>query len=151
MKKDYTRDYITEAYRLYAAMGQPKYDNVKRDIYNNALMDNSIDPAAAVARAEKAVETATPMLLDLLAVETAISLLERGGKSYIIKAIKAVYFVAPSSPLRKGDISNRVHRLSIDMPASERSIYQWLREARLLCASIRGLRIDNKHKYTSLQ
>ena len=151
MKKDYTRDYITEAYRLYAAMGQPKYDDVKRDIYNNALMDNSIDPAAAVARAEKAVETATPMLLDLLAVETAISLLERGGKSYIIKAIKAVYFAAPSSPLRKGDISNRVHRLSIDMPASERSIYQWLREARLLCASIRGLRIDNKHKYTSLQ
>lgn len=151
MKKDYTRDYITEAYRLYAAMGQPRHDDIKRDIYNNALMDNNTNPSAAVAHAEKAVELATPMLLDLLAVERTISLLERGDKSYIIKAIKAVYFVSPSSPLRKGDISNRVHRLSIDMPASERSIYQWLREARLLCASIRGLRIDSKYKHISLQ
>ena len=97
----------------------------------------------AIAQAEKAVERQTPMLLDVLAVESTLSLLDKGEKGNIIAAVKAVYFVNPSSPLRRGDISNRVRRFAITYPTDERTAYRWLKYARLLCAAVRGLRISD--------
>lgn len=144
MKKDFTRDYVTEAFRLYAAMGKPTYEDAKATIYKAELMNyKSFDPATAVQQAEIAVEKKEPMLLDILAVEKTIELLERGKKPHIIAAIKEVYFAYPLQPLRKGDISGRVRRYSLQCPTDERTVYRWLKEARLLCAAIRGLRITD--------
>lgn len=150
MKKDFTRDYVTEAFRLYAAMGMPTYEQARADIYESALLKNNLcDPQAAVAKAELAAAKKEPLLLDLLAVDKTINLLERGEKHYIVSAVKEIYFTSPQQPLRKGDISWRVRKFSLQCPTDERTVYRWLREARLLCAAIRGLRISeaDENKY----
>lgn len=143
MKKDITRDYVTEAFRLYAAMGKPKYEQAVAAVYQTELLKHkSFDPATAVTQAEVAVEKKTPMLLDILAVEKTIELLGRGDKPYIVAAINEVYFAYPLQPLRKGEISERVRRYALQCPTDERTVYRWLKEARLLCAAVRGLRVD---------
>ena len=143
MKKDFTRDYTTEIFRLYAAMGKPTYERAQSDIYETELLRRSdLNPQTAIAQAERAVENATPLLLDVMAAERTIELLERGNKSHIVSAVSAVYFADPKSPLRRGDISARVHHFSLMCPTDERTVYRWLKEARLLCAAIRGLRIS---------
>ena len=84
-----------------------------------------------------------------MAADKTIDLLERGEKGHIVDALKAVYFIYPLQPLRRGDISGRVRRFALTYPAEERTVYRWLKEARLLCAAIRGLRIteSDANKY----
>lgn len=142
MKKDFVRDYATEAFRLYAAMGKPTRTEAAEQIYQNALRDCEFkDPKAAVICAESAVKAAAPVLDDISATEKTIELLERAEKVYIIRAITDVYFAHPKEPLRRGDISHRANKCALSIPASEQSVYRWLKEARLLFAEMRGLRI----------
>lgn len=110
MKKDYTRDYITQAFRRYAA---------------------------TVPQEEKLLSE--PEQADIEAVRKTIKTLERGGKEYIVSAIRAIYFQNPKAPLRKGDISARVHKFSLAYPVSEKQAYAWLKYARMICADFRGL------------
>ena len=142
MKKDFTRDYATEMFRLYAAAGRPTYEQAREEIYQAELnLYSGGDPSSSVSRAEAAVEDATPYLLDLHAVDRTIAILHKGQRQHIVQAVEAVYFVQPNLPLRRGEISNRVRRFAACCPSDERTVYHWLREARLLCAAIRGLRI----------
>lgn len=144
MQKDFTRDYVTAAFRFYAQCGQPTYEQAREIIYQAEIEKRSeIDPALAVAQAEAVVAKQTPALLDLLAVGETIALLERGGKPHIMAAVRAVYLANPSEEFRRGDIIGRVRRFALEYPADERSVYRWLKEARLLCAAIRGLRITD--------
>lgn len=143
MKKDFTRDYVTEAFRLYAKLGSPTYEQARQKIYEDELskVSSFVPPDEAIIYAEQATEKQTPYLLDIMAVDKTIELLEQGEKTHIIAAVKAVYFAYPQQPIRKGDISERVRRYSIQCPTDERTVYRWLKEARLLCAAVRGLRI----------
>lgn len=127
MEKDFTKAYITEAFRLYARLGAPTYESAEEKI---------------LAKDERGIEYETPTLLDFGAVEMAFDLLRQRGKGYITKAVKEIYFVQPTKPLRRGDITNRVRRFAITNGADERTVYRWLKEARVLCAAIRGLRIS---------
>lgn len=150
MKKDFTRDYVTEIFRVYAAAGMPTYESEWERIYNEELAKRSqMNAGMAVIQAETAADKRTPYLLDILAAEKTIELLERGGKAVIVRAVKEVYCTYPTRPLRRGDITDRVHRFSLLCPADESTVYRWLKEARLLCAAIRGLRIsdDDIKKY----
>lgn len=145
MKKDFTRDYVTEIFRAYAAAGMPTYEEARERVYNNELKKRvSMDVETAVTQAEIATEKRTPYLLDIMAVEKTLELLEHGGKLEIVSAVKAVYFTYPRQSLRRGDISNRVRRFSLECPADSRTVYRWLKEARLLCAALRGLRISDE-------
>lgn len=147
--KEYTRDYATEAFRLYAAMGKPTYEQARTAVYEAELAKrNYFDPATAVQQAEIAVEKKEPMLLDILAVDKTIEILERGGKSYIVEAIKEVYFIQPSKPITHSDIYSRVLNFSLRCPTDTSSVYRWLKKARLLCVSIRGLRLPET-KYSN--
>lgn len=142
MKKDFTRDYVTEAFRLYARLGCPTYEQIRYEIYNAELNKLSfVTPGESITLAEIATDKQTPLLLDILAVNKTLDILERGEKEHIVVAIKNVYFAYPCQPLRKGDISDRVRQYALCCPADERSVYRWLKEGRLLCAAIRGLRI----------
>ena len=153
MKKDFTRDYVTEIFRVYAAAGMPTYEDARARVYRAELSArSSMDAETAISQAEIAVEKRMPYLLDILAAEKTFELLERGGKSAIAQAVKAVYCVNPLQPLRRGDITSRVREFSLTYPMDTRVIYRWLKEARLLCATIRGLRIadDDTEKYALL-
>lgn len=145
MKKDFTRDYVTEIFRVYAAAGMPTYEDARARVYKAELFArSSMDAETAISQAEIATEKRTPYLLDILAAEKTFELLERGGKSAIAQAVKAVYCVNPLQPLRRGDITSRVQRFAFTYPAEARSVYRWLKEARLLCAAVRGLRISDE-------
>lgn len=144
MKKDFTRDYTTEIFRAYAAAGMPTYEEARERVYKAELAKRkSIDAATAIAQAELATEKRTPYLLDILSAEKTFELLEYGGKEVIVRAVKAVYCAYPTQPLRRGDITDRVRRFSSECPADTSTVYRWLKEARLLCAAVRGLRISD--------
>ena len=141
MTKDPTRDYTTAAFRLYSALGCPTYDKPRDDIYKQELKRRELlNPEIAIKQAEIAVAEHEPMLLDILSVQRTLELLLRGEKQHIIAAVKAVYFPEPTRPLRRGDISDRVRRFSLSVPTDERTVYRWLKEARIMCAALRGLR-----------
>nr|DAF50981.1 MAG TPA: hypothetical protein [Siphoviridae sp. ctvhu9] len=79
--------------------------------------------------------------LDLLAVADTLNALTNSGKDYICQAVSAVYFVAPTKPLHKGEINLRVTKFAVNNHTDERTVFRWLKEARLLCAKLRGLNI----------
>ena len=115
MQKDSVRDYITTAFRIYSALGQPD---------ENAI--NSMNKSIAVK-------------LDLLAVRKTINSLRCSGKSDICKAIEAVYFASPTKKIKRNEIRNRVIAFSIAHYTSERNVWRWLKEGCNICAVNRGL------------
>lgn len=116
--RDNTRDYTVAQFRLYAVLGYP---------------------SKAQVIADKAMHRA--LQLDLLAVIDTLNALTSSGKDYICQAVSAVYFVAPTAPLHKGEINSRVTKFAINNYTDERTVFRWLKEARLLCAKLRGLNI----------
>lgn len=124
--RDTTRDYTIAQFRSYAAFGRPNKTQI--------ITDNKMH---------------TALKLDLIAVIDTLNALSDGGKDYICRAVYAVYFPAPTTPLHKGEINSRVMRYALDNYTDERTVWRWLKEARLLCADFRGLNtgsLYNMHK-----
>jgi len=148
--KDHLRDYCTEAFRFYARIGKPTYQQLRDRLYAEALASENVvhvkgsGPSKptenAVINAENKVEERIGELLDILAVEKTMRILD----CYTRQAIEIVYFTDADKPLQKGDISSRVHQAEIGVPASEKTIYRWLSKARRMFAEERGLRVYNK-------
>lgn len=116
--RDTTRDYTIAQFRIYAALGCPS----KAQIISDKTMRQALR-------------------LDLLAVADTLNALTNSGKDYIRQAVCAVYFVAPTKPLHKGEINLRVTKFAVNNYTDERTVFRWLKEARLLCAKLRGLNI----------
>ena len=116
--RDTTRDYTIAQFRIYAALGCPS----KAQIISDKTMRQALR-------------------LDLLAVADTLNALTNSGKDYICQAVSAVYFVAPTAALHKGEINLRVTKFAINNYTDERTVFRWLKEARLLCADYRGLNI----------
>lgn len=122
MRRDFTADYISEAFRLYAIFGQPdKKTMLNMDFkevespYRHAIFD------------------------DLFAVCETLEHFKRSGKEHINKAIEDVYFFRADKELQKGEINARVVGFAVDNYVSERNVWRWLKEARKVCALYRGL------------
>lgn len=116
--RDTTRDYTIAQFRLYASLGFPS----KAQVVADKTMHRALQ-------------------LDLLAVADTLNALTNSGKDYICQAVSAVYFVAPTKPLHKGEINLRVTKFAVNNYTDERTVFRWLKEARLLCAKLRGLNI----------
>ena len=152
MKKDNIRDYATEAFRFYAALGKPDYKTIKQALYDRALQEeqkrevhtsNSISSAveSQIRNAQLAVEELKAELLDILAVENTLKILTaRNDGRDIIKAIETVYFTEPRREIRRGEIQERVKFAALLIPTSEPTVYRHLRAARNIFAVERGLR-----------
>lgn len=159
MKKDSIRDYATEAFRFYAACGkltseqlkQKVYDEIytasKKEFYHGGRGMPTDATAYAVMAAEGALHDMEAEFRDIVAVEKTLMQLRRQQK----RAVEIVYFEEPNKPLEKGTISDRVHKAEQEIPASERSIYEWLARARRIFAKERGLRVTKKRMQKSLQ
>lgn len=72
---------------------------------------------------------------------STLETLNKSGKDYIIKAIEQIYFVSPNKCLSSKKIGERVKRFAFMCPASERSVYRWLKIAREIFAQERGLNL----------
>ncbi|AKN32397.1 hypothetical protein Ccar_16625 [Clostridium carboxidivorans P7] len=149
--KDYLRDYATAAFRFYAQNGMSA-EKYKQKLYIEALdeikkketqvKDGISKPTEqALIAAEKAVNERISEINDMEAVDKVLAELEARHKKHIIKAIEIVYFKDADKEFTIGDIQDRVHVASTKIPAGERSIYRWLKQARELFSYQRGLRI----------
>ena len=159
--KDYLRDYCTEAFRFYASNGKTA-EEYKNEIYNKALEEYtrheekgsgiSCPTEAAIIAAENKVIEMQAEIKDVEAVEMTMAEIASECRSHDIgQAVKIVYFKDPDKELKPGDISSRVHVAELNIPASERSVYYYLKKARTLFAEHRGLRTGNKKTSESLQ
>lgn len=147
--KDYIRDYATAAFRFYA-QNDKSAEAFKKKIYEEALESIkeqegctgvSKPTEGAIMRAEKAVNEKIAEIKDMEAVEKVLAEYRSTWKSHIARAIELVYFKDPDKEIGIGDIQNRVNAAVIEISASERSIYYWLKQARELFAQNRGLRV----------
>lgn len=149
MKKDNIRDYATEAFRYYAANGRRTstelmqevkdmiYEQSHREIIRSGSGSYSDTTAYSVMKAEDEVFDLTAEFLDIMAVEKTLMQLDE----YQRLAVEIVYFTDAKRELEKGDISKRVHKAGMAIPAGEKTIYRWLGKARKTFAKERGLRI----------
>ncbi|HBF65233.1 MAG TPA: hypothetical protein DDW34_05165 [Clostridium sp.] len=149
MKKDNIRDYATEAFRYYAACGRKTADECKdkvkeiiyeqssREIVRSGSGTHSDSTAYRAMEGEDASCEMAAEFLDIIAVEKTLMQLTEHQRA----AVEIVYFTDAKKELEKGDISTRVHRAEIEIPASGMSIYRWLKSARYIFAKERGLRI----------
>lgn len=148
MRKDNIRDYATEAFRYYAACGRKTsgelmqevkdiiYEQSHREIIRSGSGSYSDTTAYSVMKAEDKVVDMTAEFLDIMAVEKTLMQLDE----YQRLAVEIVYFTDAKKELEKGDISKRVHKAGLTIPASERNVYNWLAKARRVFAKERGLR-----------
>lgn len=137
-------DYATHAFIHYAALGRPTREQqearIRGEIYSKLALEK---PDYIVAKAEQAVKNAAPLLKDIDAVNRVFKILEEQDKPGIADAIKAVYFIDPRGKPKRGAIVARARRFAYEYPANERTVYKWLKSARLLFAIERGLYTDS--------
>ncbi len=155
MKKDYIKDYATEAFRFYAKKGKPTYEEMEKQIRIEAerknhtilgVSTNTSDPTLyELLWVQNVMDEREAELLDILAVSKVMRILtvNKYG-NFIKKAIDMVYFQNPFKELERNEISSRVANASLRIPCSERQVYRYLKSARDLFAFERKLRIPLK-------
>ena len=155
MIKDHLRDYATEAFRFYASRGRPSYEEemqrLKDIIFEQRKQELirggvSNPTAAALEHAEREMDRRSGELLDILAVDETMGLLEFGGRRSILDCVEGVYMLDPDQPLERGDIEQRVAKVEMEKHMSRRTVYRNLRNARELFAATRGLRLEKIQK-----
>lgn len=158
MKKDYIRDYATEAFRFYATIGMTsdEYRNkiAQEAIENMSKKEVSISSSgpgrpteSQLLYSEKLVEEKLSAIYDIDAVEKTLKECETTylGRE-IKKVIEIVYFTEAKQPIRKGDIRDRVLKVCDELHISESTAYRHLKKARLLFAHNRGLRVEEYYR-----
>ena len=147
MKKDHIRDYATEAFRYYSFMGKPHKEDLEKKYYQEALEEYerrqqmggtgiSKPTEQAIMYAEGILRQKQAELWDILAVEKTLAQLHAWER----QAVEIVYFPHAQRNIKRGEIQDRVNQASIRIPADERTVYRYLRKARLIFAYERGLR-----------
>lgn len=146
MQKDHVRDYATEAFRYYASLGRPTYEELKRFYYKRAMdeYEKGKERGSNVSRptenqilyAENRLQEKMAELQDILAVERTLKQLHE----FELEAVEAVYFVNASKPIKRNEISERVLNCCNDLYCDVRTIYRYLNKARMIFAYERGLR-----------
>lgn len=146
MIKDHIRDYATEAFRTYASLGKPTHDDLREHYFKKAMSEyqkghekgpNVSKPTEnQVIYAESRLQEKMAELLDVLAVEKAMVQLHEDEK----RAVELVYFQHPRRDLKRNEISERVTNASTELYCDIRTIYRYLKKARMIFAYERNLR-----------
>ena len=153
---EHTKTYTTAAFRFYKSVGGLKA--YKQKVWDNAIANNSPKnrqfeeynsteiskpTEAQIMRAERALKDARADIYDLEAVEQTLYIISTLSNGRAIgKAVEMVYFTDIDTPLnQRGFIRGKVVKASLNIPASESSVYRYLKKARLTFAVERGLRI----------
>lgn len=139
-KKEWYMDYATHAFVRYANLKCPTREQyearIREDCYRRLAFH---EPAFIVIKANAEVAAREPLLKDIDAVNRVFEILEKQDKPQIAGAIRAVYFIDPYGKPKYGAVVNRVRRYAYECPANERTVYKWLKSARLLFCKERGL------------
>lgn len=143
MKKDYLRDYSTAAFNLYGKVGN--VENYKKSLLEEiehikASSGSGISKPteAALMRAEEQLSLKIATIKDLEAVEKTLNEL----KATNIAMFNVVNDVYVNNTFKKGDIENAVMKIASESYLTDRTIYRYLKKARIIFAYTRGLRIE---------
>ena len=150
MSIDICRDYVTSAFRFYARNGKST-EKFKKKIYIEAIKSGMIRTGAkgsgisspteaVIVAAERAVNDKLAEINDMEAVEKTLAELFVLRKYETLQAVDIVYFKGCVE--KNEDIKRKVHIAELNIPASESSIYRWLKLARKIFANERGLRVE---------
>lgn len=143
MKKDIIRDYATNAFVRYASLGCPTKEDLIAKIRSDCYKRLSLQqPQYIVMKADAEVQARAPLIEDVEAVNKVFDILKGQDREYISEAIKAIYFIQPNRIPRKGEIVERVTAYAVNVPCSTKTVYTWLKSARLLFARMRGLNTE---------
>ena len=113
---------------------------IREDVYKRLA---TLNPQIIVARADGSVSASKPIIEDLDAVEKTFQNLAERNKEYIINAVKAIYFpYGGTTKIPNKIIKERILAFATDFHADERTVYRWLKEARMICAFYRGITIN---------
>lgn len=141
MKRDRTRDYATSAFRYWARRGCPTYEEAVERIRKRAIdRASGADPAEVVTFVDAELGRASAELCDILACAWVFDTLRERGREIVCEAVRAVYMAEPWREPKVNDIKMRVIAFTQKAYVSERTVYYYLRLARDLFASVRGLR-----------
>lgn len=145
MKKDFTIDYVTAAFCMWACHNCRTYDEEVAEITKRARNRAAyVDPQKLHGFIDAEITNRHSELADIAACAETFRLLEKGGEKEICDAIRAVYMATPHRVPRRQEISGRVLAYALDVPVSERTVYRWLRKGRKMFCALRGLRYDDK-------
>ncbi len=163
MKKDTARDYIIEAFRLYARLGEPDFEKIREQVYIYTLTNKkprevfaehghiSKPTEAAAINADKMMRYYKGELMDIEAAhKTVVSLSKKACGYNAADILRDVYFKNPHLPLKKCDIQSRVINASIKNHISESTAYRVLKTARDTFAYHRGLFVPN-NSYATIE
>ncbi len=148
MKGNYIKEYAADAFRFYAKFGD--IAEFRHKIWNEALESGRSEVKSqapgkpvesAIIRAEKAVRGAKAEIDDLEAAQKTLRRLNL-QQPEIAHAVRIVYMSDPERERGKGDLKRRIIRATMEIPASERSVYYWLDIATKVFAKERGLRVN---------
>lgn len=132
-RKEHNQDAATYAFLCYAYLGRPTRAELEERIRKEAMRAYpTSQPEKAALAADRAVAKQIGLLRDISAVNDVLETLKNNGRQNILDAIEAVYFYHPHRKLREGSIKARVQRFAMDCPASDRTVYRWLKSARTL-------------------
>lgn len=145
--RDHTRDYCFAAFRFWARWGG------KENFVNQKLADLRLQKGTGICSSTESIAVKRDQIMrelqaeidDLEAVEKVVNAC-RQNYPEIWQALNTVYFYKPYEDFDWGEIVQQVHFASLQIPASERQVYRWLRQARMLFAEERGLRLYGEPK-----
>ena len=156
--KEWYMDYATHAFSEYAKLGCPtraeQEERIRRGIYKRFAEKN---PEQILRLAERELANHDGLLRDIDAVNKTFDMLLnkipldtvdtekacRNGAD-IANAISYVYFGLHRDKPSNRRICGRVRLYAQTLPASERTVYRWLRYGRRLFAKNRGLTFDDE-------
>lgn len=148
MKKQSYRDYATEAFRFWAAVGGA--ETYRRAVWDRAIATHQHEEGAAgiskpseaaIIRAERAVDEARAEILDLDAVDRVMATLQAAPAGEdMIRALRTVYMAQPLRRLERGDIERRAIKAAREICCDRRTVYRYLARAREMFAAERELR-----------
>lgn len=140
MLKEWYRDYATHAYMRYSTLGYPTRatleEKIRADVNRRLAFE---EPGFIVVKADAAVLEHEGLLRDIDAIGRVFAQLHRENREHIADAIREVYFLGAGGKAKRGTITARVRRFAYEYPASERTVYNWLKTARMMFAKERGL------------
>ncbi len=158
MKKDSAHDYIIEAFRLYARLGEPETEKVREQVYLYAITKRekcevsagtghiSKPTESAAINADKIMRHYRGELMDIEAADKTLKSLQHKNRGYdAAQVLRDVYFKNAHLPLKKADIQSRVINASIKNHISESTTYRILKSAREIFAYHRGLSVPNQN------
>ncbi len=141
LKKDNVRDYATEAFRYWASVGCPTYDEAVARIKKRALekaKGQSAEIKAAFVSA--CIDQRQGALADIKACDECFCYLRAHGKECVCSAVREIYMAFPRKRLARGELSGRAVRFGMENYYSAAQVYRFLEEACDRFAVYRGLR-----------